>query len=116
MQREEINEEIRKQKNLENETVAKMNAKPEFKTAPATMKLWAKGLPADSLFMALVFALLAIGLVMVFSASFVWGFYQNGGDSYFYIKKQLGFAIIGVVTTSSVLLRILLMQDRYCFL
>ncbi len=74
-----------------------MNAKPEFKTAPATMKLWAKGLPADTLFMALVFALLAIGLVMVFSASFVWGFYQNGGDSYFYIKKQLGFAIIGVV-------------------
>ncbi len=96
MKREEINEENKKQKNVEARNVARMNAKAEFRTAPATMKLWAKGLPADTLFMALVFTLLAIGLVMVFSASFVWGFYQNGGDSYYYIKKQLGFAAIGV--------------------
>lgn len=88
--------EARKQKKREERSVAELQAKASFKTSPVSMKLWAKGLPADTLFMVVVFALLSIGLVMVFSASFVWGFYQNGGDSYFYIKKQLGFAAVGV--------------------
>ncbi len=81
----------------EKKTVAEMDAKANVGKTPSAMKLFSRGLPLDTLFLVLVLTLLAVGLVMVFSASFVWGFYRNDGDSYYYIKRQLIFAGIGLV-------------------
>ena len=49
----------------------------------------------DMPFLILVLVLLAVGLICMFSASYVYAYY-NDGDSYFYIKKQMIFALIGV--------------------
>ncbi len=50
----------------------------------------------DLPFLFLVLTLLVIGLVMMFSASYASAAYYYN-DSYFFIKKQLIFAVIGVV-------------------
>ncbi len=50
----------------------------------------------DMPFLILLLLVLSIGLICMFSASFVYAYY-NDGDSYFYIKKQMIFALIGVV-------------------
>ncbi|MBQ8382095.1 MAG: cell division protein FtsW [Clostridia bacterium] len=44
----------------------------------------------------IVMLLLCFGSVMVFSASYAYA-YSDKGDSSFYIRKQLGFALIGVL-------------------
>jgi len=50
----------------------------------------------DIPFLLLVFALLIFGLIMVASSSHVFALYKYG-DSYHYIKRQLFFAIVGIV-------------------
>lgn len=50
----------------------------------------------DMTFFMLVLILLVIGLVCMFSASFVYAYYWDN-DSYYYIKRQLFFAVLGVV-------------------
>ncbi|HQQ89048.1 MAG TPA: putative peptidoglycan glycosyltransferase FtsW [Oscillospiraceae bacterium] len=52
--------------------------------------------PIDATFLILVLILLTFGLVMLFSASYAYAYY-NDGDSFYYIKRQLFFAIIGIV-------------------
>ena len=52
-----------------------------------------KGL--DIPFLLLIFALLVIGLTMMFSASYPVAYYQMG-DSYYYLKRQLIFAVVGI--------------------
>lgn len=49
----------------------------------------------DIPFLILVLILVAFGLIMVASASYVYGYYDYG-DSYHYIKRQLMFAIVGI--------------------
>ncbi|MBP3939745.1 MAG: cell division protein FtsW [Clostridia bacterium] len=50
----------------------------------------------DLIYLFLIIALLTTGLIMMASASYVWGrFYDD--DPYFYIKKQGGFAIGGII-------------------
>ena len=44
----------------------------------------------------LLMILLVVGLISLYSASYVYSFYKNG-DSYLYIKRQLVFALLGVV-------------------
>ncbi|WP_407385689.1 FtsW/RodA/SpoVE family cell cycle protein [Ruminococcus sp.] len=53
-----------------------------------------KGL--DIPFVLLIFVLLAIGITMMFSASYPVAFYEIG-DSYYYLKRQLIFALVGLV-------------------
>jgi cell division protein FtsW len=53
-----------------------------------------KGL--DIPFVLIIFVLLAIGITMMFSASYPVAFYEIG-DSYYYLKRQLIFALIGLV-------------------
>ena len=54
--------------------------------------------PFDITFLALVIIILTVGLVMMFSASYVYAWYNaSENDPYFYIKNQLVFAVIGVV-------------------
>ncbi|MEE1065571.1 MAG: putative peptidoglycan glycosyltransferase FtsW [Acutalibacteraceae bacterium] len=50
----------------------------------------------DIIYLFLVMALLTTGLIMMASASYVWGKF-NDDDPYFYVKKQLLFAAIGIV-------------------
>ena len=50
----------------------------------------------DATFLVLVLVLLTVGLVMLFSASHAYAFY-NEGNSFYYIERQLFFAVVGVV-------------------
>ncbi|MBQ6413804.1 MAG: cell division protein FtsW [Ruminococcus sp.] len=50
----------------------------------------------DIPFVLLIFVLLAIGITMMFSASYPVAYYEIG-DSYYYLKRQLIFALIGLV-------------------
>ena len=50
----------------------------------------------DMPFLILLLLVLSVGLICMFSASFVYAYYYDG-DSYFYIKKQMIFALVGVV-------------------
>ncbi|HHZ05238.1 MAG TPA: cell division protein FtsW [Clostridiales bacterium] len=47
-------------------------------------------------FLFLVIVLLVIGVVMMFSASYAYAYYTMG-DSYYFLKRQLLFAVIGVL-------------------
>lgn len=49
----------------------------------------------DFPFLVLVLLLLAIGLIMLFSASYAYAYYHDG-NSFYYISRQLIFAIIGI--------------------
>ena len=49
----------------------------------------------DMPFLIILLILLTVGLVCMFSASYVNAYYEEN-DSYFYIKKQLGFAVLGI--------------------
>lgn len=51
----------------------------------------------DMPFFVLTMLVLAVGLVSLFSASFAYAYYWNDGDSYYYIKRQLIFAAIGII-------------------
>ncbi|MCL2107219.1 MAG: putative lipid II flippase FtsW [Oscillospiraceae bacterium] len=51
----------------------------------------------DIPFMVIVTILLFLGLVMMFSASYVNSIRRYDGDAYFFIKRQLGFAVGGFI-------------------
>lgn len=55
----------------------------------------------DVTFLVLVLVLLTFGLVMLFSASYAFAFY-NEGNSFYYIERQLFFAVVGVVAMLAV--------------
>ena len=55
----------------------------------------------DIPFFALTIALLTIGLIMLFSASYPYAL-QNEGNSYYYFSRQLVFAIAGVIVMLAV--------------
>jgi cell division protein FtsW len=49
----------------------------------------------DFPFMLIVTVLLCLGLVMMFSASYVYAIRHHNGDAYYFIKRQLIFAVLG---------------------
>lgn len=49
----------------------------------------------DMTFLILLLLVLSVGLICMFSASYVYAYY-NDDDSYYYIKRQMIFAVIGV--------------------
>lgn len=56
-----------------------------------------KGARLDMPILIITFILLAFGLVMLYSASYVYGIYRFKGDSLHYIKDQAMFAVVGVI-------------------
>ncbi len=50
----------------------------------------------DNVFLTMVLVVLLVGLVMMFSASYVTAYFDEG-DSYYYIVRQGMFAVIGIV-------------------
>lgn len=55
----------------------------------------------DIPFVLLIFVLLAVGITMMFSASYPVAYYEIG-DSYYYLKRQLIFALVGLVVMIAV--------------
>ena len=51
----------------------------------------------DMPFLIILMLILVIGLVCMYSASYVYAIYWYDGDSYYFIKRQLAFAVLGVV-------------------
>lgn len=68
----------------------------KFKTGVRNSFLYAKG-GFDVTFFAAVLALMTIGLVMLFSASYPYAYQKYNGDSYYFFKRQLIFAVLGVI-------------------
>ena len=70
----------------------------QHKKAPAKKRndFWALG-KIDIPFLLLVITILTIGLVMLFSASYTYAYYNEDGDSTYFFKRQLIFAVVGVV-------------------
>lgn len=68
------------------------------KKAPAKKRndFWALG-KIDIPFLLLVITILTIGLVMLFSASYTYAYYNEDGDSTYFFKRQLIFAVVGVI-------------------
>jgi cell division protein FtsW len=76
------------QKTVQQNSVRPVRVKKKFRLFSAREGM-------DLPFFFLVMTLLVIGLVMLFSASYASAEYTQG-DSYFFIKRQLVFAVIGV--------------------
>ena len=55
----------------------------------------------DKPFLILVLVLLIFGIIMMFSASFAWGL-KDENDGYYYAKRQLIFAVIGIAVMTGV--------------
>ncbi|MGN0443204.1 MAG: FtsW/RodA/SpoVE family cell cycle protein [Acutalibacteraceae bacterium] len=72
------------------------NVRPAAKKAP--LKGWLNLGTPDVTFIFIVLILLLIGLVMMFSASYTYAYYdqKTGHDALFYIKRQGFFALLGV--------------------
>ena len=60
------------------------------------IKISGKRSGIDLPFMLLVLLLVTVGLIMMFSASYPNAFYYHHGDSFFFIRNQAIFAIIGI--------------------
>lgn len=54
--------------------------------------------PVSGGFVANLLVLLLLGLIMLFSASYATAFFKFG-DSYYYIRPQIGYAVIGLIVT-----------------
>lgn len=68
----------------------------KLKTGVRNSFLYAKG-GFDVTFFAAVLALMTIGLVMLFSASYPYAYQKYNGNSYYFFKRQLIFAVLGVI-------------------
>ncbi len=51
----------------------------------------------DVMFAALVLILVTVGLIAMYSASYPYAYTYKKGDSFFYVKRQIVFCLIGVV-------------------
>ncbi len=62
---------------------------------PKNKGLFVRGMGIDLPFCLIILVLLVIGMIMMFSASYPIAYYEMG-DSYYYLKRQLLFAVLGV--------------------
>lgn len=60
------------------------------------LKIFDVGLGVDIPLLIFTLALVVIGVIMMFSASYVFAYAQTGKSTY-YLTRQLGFAIVGVI-------------------
>lgn len=76
------------------EKIIKTNKKG--KNALTDLNLFVTG-SIDIPFLAITIALLTIGLIMLFSASYPSAYYYKNHDSYYYFTRQFVFAVVGLV-------------------
>ncbi len=51
----------------------------------------------DKVFLGLILILICFGSVMVFSASYAYSMVQDPGNGFIYVKKQIGFVLLGLI-------------------
>ncbi|MBQ6706806.1 MAG: FtsW/RodA/SpoVE family cell cycle protein [Clostridia bacterium] len=73
-----------------------MPADPSANIRKRRRKLLYTAAGFDIPFLLILLAILVIGLISLYSAGYVYSFYWNDGDSFYFIKKQLLFAAIGI--------------------
>lgn len=71
---------------------AYINSKPKKR-----LRLFSVSQGFDLPFFIILMLILVVGLISLFSASFAYSYYWNDGDSFFFIKRQLVFALLGIV-------------------
>ncbi len=64
--------------------------------AKRKMKFLSVGLGIDMPFLIIVLVLLAIGILMMFSASYPYAYANRDNDSYYYLTRQIKFAVFGI--------------------
>lgn len=69
--------------------------RPTHKRKMKNTKWFGIGMGIDLPFCILILLLLTIGIIMMFSASYAYAYYVEG-DSYYYLFRQLIFAVIGI--------------------
>lgn len=74
---------------------AKDAHKPDKRRSRARRPLFERGMGIDLPFLLLVLVLVIIGMIMMFSASYPSAYYKLN-DSYFYVRRQLIYALIGL--------------------
>ena len=78
------------------ESAVQSREQPVRRRRPVRTKLFSLGQGLDMPLFVFIMVLLAVGLVMLFSASYAYSYYRQGGDSYYYIRRQGMFALAGV--------------------
>lgn len=78
-------------------SVIPMPADPTAVINKRKKALFYKGAKFDMPFLIILLAILVVGLISLFSASYAYAFYHYEGDSLYFIKKQLLFAVVGIV-------------------
>ena len=73
----------------------KVNSNTPPKARKKRFGLFSIGMGIDLPFLITILVLLVIGLIMMFSASYPVAYYNNG-DSFYFLKRQSLFAVIGV--------------------
>ena len=66
-------------------------------TTKKRLRLFSVSQGFDMPFLIIVMLILVVGLISLFSASHAYSYYWNDGDSFYFIKRQLIFAVLGVV-------------------
>ncbi len=75
----------------------KLFVRPGGGRIPKNNKLFSVGMGIDLPFCIIILVLQTIGVIMMFSASYAFSYYENNGDSYYYLVRQLIFIAIGLV-------------------
>lgn len=78
-----------------NRRIGKVNSNTPPKARKKRFGLFSIGMGIDLPFLITILVLLVIGLIMMFSASYPVAYYNNG-DSFYFLKRQMLFAVIGV--------------------
>ena len=76
---------------------ASKKSRKSFKEIISDIKIISIKSGIDLPFLFLVLTILVIGLVMMYSASYPNAYFLHGGDSAYFIKNQLVFAILGII-------------------
>lgn len=76
---------------------ASKKSRKNFKEIISDIKIISIKSGIDLPFLFLVLTILVIGLVMMYSASYPNAYFLHGGDSAYFIKNQLVFAILGII-------------------
>lgn len=51
----------------------------------------------DITFLIIVLSLVTLGLIMLFSSSYTYAYYYKRGDSFYFLKKQVIFVVLGII-------------------
>ncbi len=85
--------------NTIDEEVAKLSFKERWKLLISEMYTTAtdRSMGFDIWILVVVLVLLALGLIMMYSASYAYAQYYQDGDSTYYLRRQLLFAVVGII-------------------